>query len=72
MYRTEPLFPYAEGYYAIFPRGLEKRDVGNGSIVTEKEYVIYFKADTPQDIKDRLIKDYAEYYAKEKASGVFH
>ena len=72
MYRTEPLFPYAEGYYAIFPRGLENRKVGSGSIVIEKEYIIYFKADTPQEIKDRLVKDYADYHAAEKASGIFH
>ena len=71
MYRSEPLFPYADGYYMIFPRGLENREVGEGSIVVEDEYVIYFKPDTPDDIKKRLIKDYAEYYKKEKQLGVF-
>lgn len=71
MYRTKPIFPYADGYYAIFPRGLENRDVGEGSIVIEDEYIIYFKKDTPDDIKKRLIKDYAEYYTKRKESGVF-
>ncbi len=72
MYRTKSLFPYAEGYYAIFPRGLENREVGGGSVVIEEEYIIYFKSDTPQEIKDRFVKDYAEYYAKEKLSGIFH
>lgn len=71
MYRTKPNFPYAEGYYAIFPRGMENRDVGEGSIVIEDEYIIYFKKDTPDDIKKRFIKDYAEYYTKRKESGVF-
>ncbi|MCI8604424.1 MAG: hypothetical protein HFE79_09830 [Ruminiclostridium sp.] len=72
MYRTEPLFPYADGYYGIFPRGMENRDIGKGSIVIESEYIIYFKPETPDDIKQRLIKDYAEYHKKEKESGVFH
>lgn len=72
MYRTEPLFPYADGYYGIFPKSFENREIGEGSIVVENEYVIYFKPDTPDDIKQRLIKDYAEYYQKEKASGLFH
>lgn len=72
MYRTEPLFPYATGYYGIFPKGFENREVGKGSIVVADEYVIYFKPETPEDIKQRLVKDYAEYYAKEKASGLYH
>lgn len=71
MYRSETLFPYADGYYAIFPRGLEDRDVGEGSIVIEDEYIIYFKKGTPEDIKERFIKDYARYYAKKKESGRF-
>lgn len=71
MYSTEPSFPYAEGYYAIFPRGLESGKVGNGSIVIEKEYIIYFKANTPQEIKDRLAKDYANYYAQKKHQEFF-
>lgn len=42
MYSTEPSFPYAEGYYAIFPRGLESGKVGNGSIVIEKRIYYLF------------------------------
>ncbi len=60
-YKSEPLFPYAIGYCAIFPAGF-KRDVGKGSIHETKDYIIYFKPDTPEDIKQRLIKDYAEYF----------
>ncbi|HOO07254.1 MAG TPA: hypothetical protein PLH83_12335 [Ruminococcus sp.] len=60
-YPGKPLFPYATGYYAIFPAGL-KRDVGKGSIHETKDYIIYFKPDTPEEIKQRLIKDYAEYF----------
>ena len=71
MYRTEPLFPYADGYYGIFPRGLENRGIGEGSIVVEEDYIIYFKPETPNNIKQRFITDYAEYHKKEKESGVF-
>ena len=67
MYRSKPLFQYAHGYYAIFPRGMENRDVGEGSIVIEDEYIIYFKKDTPEDIKERFIKDYAQYHAEKKS-----
>lgn len=62
-YRGKPLFPYASGYYMVFPAGF-KRDVGKGSIHETKDYIIYFKPDTPEDIKQRLIKDYAEYFEK--------
>ena len=71
MYRSQSIFPYAEGYYGIFPRGIEDREVGEGSIVVEKEYVIYFRPNTPEEIKRRFIKDYAEYYAKEKELGYY-
>lgn len=66
-YTSKPLFPYADGMFMVFPRGIEKgRKVGEGSIVIEDEYVIYFKPETPEDIKQRLVKDYAEYYRKKK------
>lgn len=71
-YRSESLFPYASGYYAIFPKGLEKnRKAGAGSLIIEDDYLIYFKPDTPEDIKQRFIKDYAEYHRKQKAEGVY-
>lgn len=63
-YNAKSPFPYADGYYAIFPKVLESRDVGDGSIVVEDDYIIYFKPETPVDIKERFTKDYAEYYAK--------
>ena len=60
-YPGKPLFPYATGFYGIFPAGF-KRNVGKGSIHETKDYIIYFKPVTPEDIKQRLIKDYAEYF----------
>ncbi len=71
-YNPKSLFPYASGYYAIFPKGLEKnREIGQGSLVIEDDYLIYFKPDTPEDIKTRFIKDYAEYHKKELESEVY-
>ena len=72
MYRTKPLFPYAENYYAIFPKSMKDNQVGKGSIVVEDVYIIYFQPNTPEDIKQRLIKDYAEYYEKQKQNGIWN
>lgn len=72
MYGQKQLFEYAQDYFMILPKGIEKgRDVGNGSIVIEDDYIIYFKPDTPNDIKTRLIHDYAEYHQQEKKSGIY-
>lgn len=73
MYRTQSLFPYAEGYYSVMPSGLAERFYPEE---TERkhiadDYVICFALNTPNDIKQRLIKDYAEYHKKEKESGVY-
>jgi len=74
-YPIKSPFPYAEGYYGVLPRGiLEDRDVGKGSAHIEKDYIIYFKENTPEDIKQRLINDYKEYYLKKKEeqlNGIF-
>ena len=73
MYKTKPLFAYAEGMYSIMPPGLPDnfypRDV-NRIYKTEK-YVICFNEGVLSDIKSRLIKDYTEYYNKEKSLGIF-
>lgn len=73
-YPIKPLFPYAERYYWIFPRGMEGREVGGGSLHIEEDYIIYFKKNTPEDIKQRFIKDYKEYHLKKKEeqlNGIF-
>ena len=71
-YNSEPLFPYAINYCMVLPKGLEKnREIGAGSLVIEEDYLIYFKPDTPEDIKQRFIKDYAAYHKKQKESGVY-
>lgn len=72
MYSSKPLFPYAVGYYGILPPGLPDNFYnGEGDHVFTKDYVICFKPETPEDIKQRLIKDYAEYNSKQKESGLY-
>ena len=65
-YVSDVLFPYAADYYMVLPKELKDHDIGKGSLVVEKEYLIYFKEGTPEDIKEKLVKDYARYYAGEK------
>ncbi|MBD5103457.1 MAG: hypothetical protein HDT47_01155 [Ruminococcaceae bacterium] len=73
MYRTEPLFPYADRMYAIMPPGLPDRfyPEEKDRVHVEKDYVICFDKGVSDDIKQRLIKDYDKNYKKEKESGVF-
>lgn len=60
-------WPYINGYAMVFPKGFEKnRKIGAGFIVAEEDYTIYFTPDTPEDLKQRFVKDYAEYYAQKK------
>lgn len=64
-YRDDP-FPYAKDYVLVIPRGIEDRyGLAGGSIVIQDDYSIYFKPNTPDDIKERFIKDYAKYYKKD-------
>lgn len=64
MYTAEPLFPYAQGKYSVMPSGLPERfypEDANRVYKTEN-YVICFDEGVSQEIKQRLIDDYAEYY----------
>jgi len=73
MYRTEPLFKYAEGLYTIMPAGLPENFYPNEADRVHKteRYVICFNKDMSSDIKKRFIKDYEKEYNKEISSGVF-
>ena len=73
MYRSEPLFPYIKGQYAIMPSGLPSRfyPTEESRVHKEKEYVICFDKDVPDEKKQRFIKEYADYYSKKKESGLF-
>ena len=71
MYPSKHIFSYADDYCGVFPRSFEKRDHGKGSIEIADEYIIYFKPETPENIKQRFIKEYAEYNRKRKESGLY-
>lgn len=67
-YTSKPLFPYADGMFMIMPSGLPDRfyPVEEVRKYITDDYVICFNPDVPEDIKRRLIKDYAEYHRKKK------
>ena len=70
MYWLNDPFEYARGYYGILPTGLPDHFYsGDGENVFAEDYVICFKPNTPEEIKQRLVKDYAEWYRKEKELG---
>ena len=73
MYRTKPLFPYVDGKYSIMPTGLPERFYPNEieRVHKTENYVICFDKDVSEEIKQRVIKEYAEHYAREKESGVY-
>ena len=71
MYRKEPLFPYANGYIAILPKDMRNIDKGEWSSTEFENDIVYFKPDTPEEIKQRFIKDYAEHCRKQKESGIY-
>ena len=69
-------FAYASEYlYGVMPKGiLDDREPGKCIVHKEEDYTIYFKENTPKDIKQRFIKDYKEYYLKKKEeqlNGIF-
>lgn len=67
-YPAELPFAYANEYcYGVIPKGiLDDREPGKCIVHKEEDYIIYFKENTPEDIKQRFIKDYAEYYKKQQ------
>lgn len=74
MYRTKPLFPYAEGCYSIMPVGLPKNfyPAEEDRVHRTKDYVICFDKNVPQDTKQRLIKEYDNYHKEMKETGIFY
>lgn len=58
----------------FFQRVLRKAVIGAGSIVVEEDYTIYFTPDTPEDLKHRFVREYAEYHAQkmeERRQGIY-
>ena len=71
MYRTESLFSYADNCYAVFPPVPfdERKQPTEGSCVFTDNYTIFFEEGTSDEIKNRLVKDYAEFYQNELQEG---
>lgn len=74
MYPTKPIFDYMNwGEYFIMPPGLPDRfyPTDKSKVYYTNDYVITFPVEISEEKKERFIRDYAEYYKKEKESGVF-
>lgn len=73
MYRTEPILPYANYCYSIMPSGLPEHfyPLEDDRKYVFEDYVICFDKGVSKELKQRIIKDYAEYYAKEKKLGIY-
>ena len=70
--KPDKRFDYANGYCSVFPKGLEKQfKSGKGHIVLEDEYIVVVNNDTPKEIEQRFLKEYAEYYAETKNSDAY-
>ncbi|MCM1508517.1 MAG: hypothetical protein NC177_15510 [Ruminococcus flavefaciens] len=67
-YPSELPFAYASEYCCgVIPKGiLDDRKSGNCIVHKEEDYTIFFKENTPEDIKQRFIKDYAKYYKEQR------
>lgn len=69
-------WPYINKYAMAFPAGLEQSfEIGNCSVAYEKDYFIVFLPDTPEELKRRFVKDYAEYHAQkmeEQRRGIYY
>jgi hypothetical protein len=57
----------------VFPAGFydEKRVAGGSVDFFDEDYFVYFRPDTPDDMKQRVINDLKEYYAKEREKGYY-
>ena len=74
MYPTKDICDYLKvGEYTIMPPGLPDRFYPRdpNKVHKTKNYVICFNIDINKEKKQQFIKDYAEYYKKEKQLGVF-
>lgn len=75
-YPAELPFAYASKYLCgVIPKGiLDDREPGKCIMHKEADYTIFFRENIPEDIKQRFIKEYREYYLKKKKeqlNGIF-
>ena len=71
MYLQDQPFPYAEKYYMILPVEFARNHERDGwDVIEQDDYSICFKPNTPDDIKERFVREYAEYYKKMREKGL--
>ena len=72
-YSSKLICPYASEYYMVFPAAFyDEKRVGGGSVdFFDKDNFVYFRPDTPEDIKQRVVKDLKEYYAQKREKGYY-
>ena len=67
--KPDKRFEYANGYCSVFPKGLEKHfKCEKGHIVLEDDYIVVVNNETPLEIEQRFLQEYATYYAETKNS----
>lgn len=73
LYNPKPILPYADDYYGVLPPGLPENFYPKDPKQrhAEEDYVLCFNENVSEDMKQRIIKDYAEYYRKQKESGLY-
>ena len=73
MYSSKIPLPYIFGHYAIMPPGLPDRfypEKDEDKYFTE-HYVICFMGNVSKELKERFIKEYAEYFKKRREDGIY-
>ena len=70
--KPDQRFEYADGYCSVFPRGLEKQfKSGKGHIVLEDDYIVVVNNETPKEIEQKFLKEYAVYYSETKNNDIY-
>ncbi len=72
MYHNEHPFPYAKDYYMILPKEFAKKhERGGWEVIEQDGYSICFRPNTPKNIKERFVREYAEYRLKMEEQGIW-
>ncbi len=72
-YNTTRICPYAGDCFWVFPTGFyDEKKVGDGSVdFFDKDNFVWFRPDVSEEMKQRVVKDLKEYYAKEREKGYY-
>ncbi len=72
-YNTNFPCKYAIGQFMVFPAGFyNEKKVGDGSVdFFDKDNFVWFRPGVSEEMKQRVINDLKEYYAKEREKGYY-